>query len=82
MNPILIVNAIAALLALKADHTFDNMKDHVDVLIEKLRPTLPEKLDGTAWTDADVQAAKEAADLPWHLLKAVASAQGDGDDGA
>lgn len=82
MNPILIINAISALLSLKTDHTFDHLKGSITALVEQLRPTLPEKLDGTSWTDADVQAAKEAADLPWHMLKAIATPQADGDDGA
>lgn len=82
MTPILIVNLISALLELKADQTFSKLKDSVSALIEELRPTLPAKLDGSAWTDEDVQAAKEAADLPWNMLKAIASPQADGDDGA
>lgn len=76
MNPVLIINAISVLLTLKLDHTFDRLKDDVSALVEKLKATLPEKLDGSAWTDADVQAAKEAADLPWHLLKSIAQDDG------
>lgn len=82
MTPILIINTISALLEMQADHTFDKVKDSIKVLIEALRPTLPAKLDGSAWTDAEVQAAKEAADLPWNMLKAIANPQADGDDGA
>lgn len=80
MNPVLIINAISVLLSLKFDHTFDRLKDDVAKLVDQLKATLPEKLDGSPWTDEDVAAAKEAADLPWHLLKSIA--QADGDDGA
>ena len=84
MNPAIVaaLNAISALASLKADHTFDRLKDDIDAFRAKITATLPEKIDGSDWTDAEVQAAKEAADLPWNLLKAIATPQADGDDGA
>ena len=73
MNPLLLItiNALSALAKLKADKTFDHLKVHVDALQEALRPTLPAKADGSEWTDADVEAAKVAADVIWNILKAI-----------
>jgi hypothetical protein len=73
MNPVvtLAINAIVSLIKLQQDHTFDDLRDDIAVLKEKLMPVIPAKPDGTAWTDADLIAAKAAADINWQILKAI-----------
>ena len=73
MSPFVIIalNALSSLAKMKQDHTFDHLKADIDKLIAALKPVLPAKVDGSDWTDADVEAAKAAADINWAVLKSI-----------
>lgn len=58
MNPLLqwAIKFGGLVLAIKADGLTEDLKAHLDALFDELRPMLPVKEDGSAWTSEEIDA--------------------------
>jgi hypothetical protein len=73
------LRALSALGHLKRSGLFDGLKGLISDLQSQLTLDLPDKADGTPWTDAEIHEAAEAARHTFQqTLDRTASAQGDG----